>query len=274
METVKMETVKMEIETTTGMTSEPQTPQVEPLRSVPEQRIKVKGLTGAELKLIRKDLLRLTQQGLADALGLSSATVSQYEQGRIRVPRLVELAVMQLCRIGAEKSGGEWVEKLVKEAMGRLGGGAVALSPLPPLASPPASASAMMPEVEAEAEAGAIELNTKSGEEDFSSTTESLQRTSFESALQSYYQYKLTQGPVGRRSIKSCAEALNVSIDSIRRWIKGVSLPNTPGKIVEVLCRMVIDVEGDRIRVGRRSEEMGERMEWARRILGNLSEEE
>ena len=52
-------------------------------------------MTGQEFR-IKRNLLDLTQAELAEKLGLNPNTVSRYENGDLKIPKTVELAIEHL----------------------------------------------------------------------------------------------------------------------------------------------------------------------------------
>lgn len=58
-------------------------------------------LTGKELRRLRRDKLRLTQQELGEEIGVTRGTVLLYEHGRLKITRAVELAVLCLVEHGS-----------------------------------------------------------------------------------------------------------------------------------------------------------------------------
>jgi DNA-binding XRE family transcriptional regulator len=64
-------------------------------------------LTGSGLRVIRKELLGLTQEQMAKRLGIKRLTVIRYEHGAVRIPLAVAISVRCIASHGAreEKSG-------------------------------------------------------------------------------------------------------------------------------------------------------------------------
>jgi DNA-binding XRE family transcriptional regulator len=59
-------------------------------------------LTGHELRCLRRDLLRLTQEELATKLELRRGTIGRYEREDWPIPRTVEYAVRYLERLSRD----------------------------------------------------------------------------------------------------------------------------------------------------------------------------
>jgi transcriptional regulator with XRE-family HTH domain len=57
-----------------------------------------------QLKTIRSKM-KLSQSKLAKELGLSTNTISRYEQGVLSIPKYVELAVLYLYGLSKKKGG-------------------------------------------------------------------------------------------------------------------------------------------------------------------------
>ncbi len=100
----------------------------------------------------------------------------------------------------------------------------------------------------------------------------------FSLCVRYYCEWRGMHGTKEERTLLSTATSLGVSIDTLERWRHEETLPRSPGKMVEVMCRMILCMEQIRMReaAGRKgireaSEGMKEAGIFAGRMLAALS---
>lgn len=191
-----------------------------------------------DLQSIRKHKLELTQSQLAQQLGFSTVTIGHWENGKSLIPKSVELAIM-------------W---LMKERM-QGGGGIPSIEEL---------------EKDIEREAAAVQ-GTSAKIEEVKQQVKFIYGGTFSVCFRQFYDFILENGNQREAKDTEIALQLKVSVDTIRRWLgnEGTS-PGNPGKLSEVLWRMIVMCERIRDRAMKVGEDSKRRLREAEENLGIL----
>lgn len=191
-------------------------------------------ISGESLKRFRKDVLRLTQRGLADKLGTAAGSIGHWEQGVNPVPPMAVLALKQLKAEAVLTRRGSG-----KDSEDRSNGNT------------------------SDGENNRSELDKQVPE-----------RTIFVAALDIFRAWRMENGPIEERTEVAIGKALGVSVDSLRRWRLGLATPLNVAKELELVSRMIISIELTRSSTRKQAEESMGRLETAQKILDYLSDDE